>query len=232
MALNCFSSYFKVSRSNSKYIVKSNPSCLKDQSPQESTNPNLQKYNCPWAPGAILKMLFPFFFPFLFPQPSFRFSWNQLIARDDAPACRVISYKDKISTELYNFWAGFGFIYFKNSWEIYFAVKSVLSYGLTLNAEQGLNMSAPDLSHGETLGRTCRNIFLEQPVLVKYWYMSMQWKLRQHMVAVQKSWDRGCWGKEEILSQDCPDLCSIFIMLELETFNHTSGVVAGSIQLI
>lgn len=29
-----------------------------------------------------------------------------------------------------------------------------------------------------------------------------------------------------------PDLCSIFIIVELETFNHTSGVVAGSVQHI
>lgn len=27
------------------------------------------------------------------------------------------------------------------------------------------------------------------------------------------------------------DLCSIFITLELESFNHTSGLVAGSVQL-
>lgn len=36
----------------------------------------------------------------------------------------------------------------------------------------------------------------------------------------------------EIAPSIVPDLCSIFIMLELESFNHTSGVVFGSFQHI
>jgi len=36
----------------------------------------------------------------------------------------------------------------------------------------------------------------------------------------------------EVAPRIVPDQCSIFIMLELESFNHTSGVVGGNVQHI
>lgn len=48
------------------------------------------------------------------------------------------------------------------------------------------------------------------------------------MVAVSESMGQTLSGQG---GEIVPDLCSIFIMLELESFNHTSAVVAGSIQL-
>lgn len=47
----------------------------------------------------------------------------------------------------------------EQSFQKLFALGSVFSPGLTLSAEWGSNLSAPNLSHRETLGRTCGNLW-------------------------------------------------------------------------
>lgn len=210
VALNCFNIYFKASRSNSKYIVKPNPSCLKDQSLQESTNPNLQKYNYPWAPGTILKMSFFFFFPFLSPQPSFRFSWKQLKAWDDAPACRVISYKGKISTELYNSWN------FKN-----FISRTKLFLLLSLSS----HLDWPSVQNGDLIHLHQTSAMgkpWEEFVGTSFWN-SQSWENTGIWTCsessgsicclIQKSWDGECWGREEKLLPGLSLTCAAFLLL-------------------
>lgn len=60
-------------------------------------------------------------------------------------------------------------------------------------------------------------------------------QIQEHAVKAQADPDgmrsRVSWQGGKTAPGIVPDLCSIFITLELESFNHTSRVVAGSIQL-
>lgn len=50
--------------------------------------------------------------------------------------------------------------------------------------------------------------------------------------AAQKPSDKVCWVREEKLLPGLSLTCAVFITLELESFNHISGLVAGSGQRI